>query len=190
MQFDTLTPLDIAVDGHHRKTVEFLLEKGGRVSDYSMVMLAVRGDSEMISLLAGHGGNLNATREDEGGAYSPLIAAVKNKNQGMVALLIKLGAEIDARLEDMSALDWAVSNKNNAMARILLKAGANPNIPNKDGYTPLMEAAGKGDFHMVRVLTGFRVNAGLKNKKGKTASRIAKRKGHTRIVNFLARYIY
>lgn len=190
MQFLELTALDFAAENHHRNTVEFLLEKGGNVSDYSMVILAMRGDAEMISYLASHGGNINATHENEGGAYSPLIAAVKNKNQGMVALVIKLGAEIDARHEDMSALDWAVSNKKNAMARILLKAGANPNLPSKDGTTPLMEAAGKGDFHMVRVLTQYRVNAGMKNNKGETAASIAKRKGHTRIVNLLARYIY
>lgn len=49
-----------------------------------------------------------------------------------------------------------------------LKKGHNPNIPNFDGITPLMLAAKKGHFYLVKLLIKYNAHIFAKNYEGKT----------------------
>lgn len=67
---------------------------------------------------------------------TPLIAAVRNKTNDVVALLIKAGADLN--LQDdfgWSALHHAADEENVEAAQRLLTAGINPYLKTKKGYT-------------------------------------------------------
>jgi hypothetical protein len=76
---------------------------------------------------------------------------------------------------------------------MLLKAGANPNLAsqtkpkegNKDNWTPLMAAAGKGNEPVVQMLLRAKANVNARDIYGDTALIEAEKKGHARVVQIL-----
>jgi hypothetical protein len=76
---------------------------------------------------------------------------------------------------------------------LLLKAGANANLAsktktrdgNKDDWTPLIAAAGKGNAHVVRMLLSAKANVDAQDIYGDTALIEAAKKGHREIIELL-----
>ena len=62
----------------------------------------------------------------------------------------------------------------------------NPNAPNKDGDTPILEAAFFGHTEIVEILAPLTANPNAPNRTGKTPIGLASCKGHTEIIKLLA----
>jgi serine/threonine protein kinase/ankyrin repeat protein len=86
---------------------------------------------------------------------TPLIVAIKAKNNDIAKFLISKGADVNkVGLEDSSPLIVAIDNNeldNVGLVEILLAKGADPNLPNEKGETPLMRAIAYHDEHLARI---------------------------------------
>lgn len=86
----------------------------------------------------------------------------------------------------VSVLSLAVRSQYPEMVRLLLKAGANVNDMASDrGYSPLMDAAQKGDEVMCRLLLESGANVNLASKDGQTALILCTGRGDERISTLL-----
>ncbi|ODQ45530.1 hypothetical protein PICMEDRAFT_28173, partial [Pichia membranifaciens NRRL Y-2026] len=63
------------------------------------------------------------------------------------------------------------------IASLLIAFGADINFKDKNGWTPLMHAVGKGHLEMVKLLLSNQVNVAVKDKKDRTALDILKENG-------------
>ena len=83
-------------------------------------------------------------REDSRGC-TPLMHAVKNKNYGVVKLLLTCdGVDPDKpenSLFGKTPLQWAIKHKDVEIVRLLVQGGANPYKEDNDGQTPFMLAS-------------------------------------------------
>lgn len=130
-------------------------------------------------------------RDGEDDAPMPLVHAVANRNEGLVRLLVELGAPIDLTYKDgSSALQAAVAcgEGDTACGRItefLLAQGADPNRRFPDGTTPLFAAAEGGNGRVVRALidAGARLETRVVRE---TSLDAAERTGNTLAARILA----
>uniref|UniRef100_A0ABD2XM60 Uncharacterized protein n=1 Tax=Trichogramma kaykai TaxID=54128 RepID=A0ABD2XM60_9HYME len=96
----------------------------------------------VAELLLKNGANPNLANED---GWTPLHAiCLRECDDDLAELFFKMcddsnhSLQIDARDKwDQTPLHVAVGNNNKKTAKLLLKRGANPNLANKDGWTPL-----------------------------------------------------
>src|SRR5689334_23156925 len=99
-----------------------------------------RGDIERVDALLQAGAPANAV---EDGDWSPLMLAVACDKPEICTLLIRHGASLQAD-PDMLPLCAAARDGRSRVVRALLDAGAKPNVCNRRGLTPLMDAAAFG----------------------------------------------
>ena len=71
------------------------------------------------------------------------------------------------------------------MVKILASLTDNPNAPNKNGRTPIHEAAEKGYTEIVKILAPLTDNPNAPENNGTTPIHIAALHGHTEIVKIL-----
>ena len=87
------------------------------------------------------------TREYTQGKTLLMWAAQFNSNPEVTAVILKSGADLEARDYDSSAYGWtalmwaADSSKNPEVITTLVKAGADVKAKDKEGFTPLLIAA-------------------------------------------------
>ena len=86
----------------------------------------------------------------------------------------------------LSAL-WAALGENDGWRRVasLLAHGADANATNRDGRTPLMQAAEHGRGDVVSVLLAHGVDIDAVDRYGNTAIKLAERAGHSLVVKIL-----
>ena len=97
----------------------------------------------MAIQLLKRGANLE-TKDDYG--YTPFLKAVKNDAPGcIVDLLLERGADVHAVAEDRkTALHFAAQKSEEQIIRQMIKSGLSVEAEDKDGWTPLHEAARYG----------------------------------------------
>src|SRR6266404_9835886 len=109
---------------------------------------------------------------------TPLIAAARENRTEMAEFLLSKGADVDARDDDgYTALFYAAYNfgsedANGAtipMVKLFLVHGAKVNVIGKDGSTPLMWAAAKGEVDIIEMLMTAGADANTADANGKTA---------------------
>ncbi len=106
--------------------------------------LAANGTSRDVQSAISRGADVHA-REERG--FTPLLVAAKdNEDPGVISVLLKAGADIEAVPDGgdykWTALMWAAqSNANPEVITALLTAGANDRVVDQDGFTPLLMAA-------------------------------------------------
>lgn len=130
-------------------------------------------------------------RDGEDDAAMPLVRAVESRNEGLVRLLVELGAPVERVYKDgSSALESAVtcSEGQGACGRItefLLANGADANRRFPNGSTPLFAAAEAGDGRVIRALLdqGARLETRVLRE---TALNAAERTGNTLAARILA----
>lgn len=117
---------------------------------------------------------------------SELIEAAKNGQTETVQALLKVGAEVDARINDgTTALLWAAAQGHVEVVRVLLSQGADLNVQ-LGGATPLQWAAFEGRTDVVQILLDAGADVNVRDYNvGKTALIWAEEKGHTEIVELL-----
>ena len=77
---------------------------------------------------------------------------------------------------------WAVEKGNVPEVSRLLEKGANPDLANRDGYTPLMIAAKDKNLNMAQVLIAAGAQLDIRNRYGETAIMLASYHGLTELV--------
>ena len=99
-------------------------------------------------------------------------------------LLLDAGADIDAvalNPTKVTPLHSALAGPGTEVARLLVERGANVNARQQDGFTPLAEAAQKGDGLMVDFLLAHGARRNNTFDDGRTAASIAEAAGHVSI---------
>ena len=116
-------------------------------------------DLRFVRLLVENGGSNHNVRATDGSTIWMLAAAQDNTNNNIFRYLLQ---ELDFNDDIIntqnnrgdSALHTGVENSS-AVVELLLKHGANPNIKNRLGYTPLQNAAVKGDTESAKLLVEY-----------------------------------
>ncbi len=142
----------------------------------SLFSIIYGGSPEDIQAAINKGAKVNATRSEG----TPLIlAAAYNKNPEVITVLIKAGADLNARDPNYgaTALHWAATyNPNPDVISALLEAGAAINARNtREDMTPLIWAAVKTtNPEIILRLLKAGADATLRVKDGKSALDYAK----------------
>jgi Tfp pilus assembly protein PilF len=101
------------------------------------------------------------------------------------ALSTKKGVSIDSRAEDGSTALLLATNLNRVkLVQVLLDLNANPNLADRNGWTPLLSAADEGNAEIVSMLLAK--GADIRAKKGGwDAAAFAERKGNSELAAVL-----
>ena len=133
----------------HVSTVQLLLQSGVPIDDSAQPALvaAVNGRHLAVAeLLLNAGVSTNTT-------YAPLHNAAALNDVAMAELLLKHGADIEARSSSLStALHMCGMSNSVDVARLLLQHGAAIRARNDEGWTPLHDAAFSGSYQTARLL--------------------------------------
>ena len=167
----------------------------------SLLMTACSySNSDMVKLLLTY--NPNIDYQDEYG-NNALNLAIDNlwHYKEMIPLLLEAGADPNSKagagrtaqknstvLSKMTSL--TLNNKSEEeeyqIVEMFLSYGADPNIAHKTaGSIPLMAAAYKGDVRLVKLFLEYGVDPNLKDKQGRTALDMAKKKQQQGVIDLL-----
>jgi ankyrin repeat protein len=148
------TPLWYAVAwGKNYDLVRLLLEQGAQPDHNATGSAIWDQDLRTAELLRTHGGNIDHASNDG----TPLFRNVKARRLKLVKWLIDHGAKINFQdASGFSALHYAVKGKHTlSQVEELLSYGAKPQLPAKDGSTPLSLAEARGKPRLVKLLKSF-----------------------------------
>ena len=156
------TPLLVAAHASHAAAARALVKGGAdpravESRRYDIVTIAaVKDDVPMLKLALELGGDPKAITSPYDG--TALIAAAHLGHDEVVRVLIAAGAPLD----HVNNLGWTAviesivlgdgGRRHVACLQALLDAGANPNLPDRQGQTPLALARGRGFAQMVSAL--------------------------------------
>lgn len=150
---------------------------------------------EMAKQLIEMGADVNV-RDSSFSGRTALHAAVSNGEYEVAELLLEHGADVNAR--DNGNQDTPLMVAPFAaigMAELLIEHGADVNARNKFGGTALSAAAGfesmfmkNGYLELVKLLLENGAEVNVKDNFGRTPLKIAKEKGHDKIVELLQQY--
>ena len=156
------TPWHVAAHAARRDAMAALVQGGADpraldVQRYDAITIAaVRDDVETMKLALALGGDARAITSPYDG--TALIAAAHLGHDEVVRTLIAAGAPLD----HVNNLGWTAvieaivlgdgGHRHVACLKALLDAGASPNLPDRQGRTPLALARGRGYADMVALL--------------------------------------
>jgi ankyrin repeat protein len=104
----------------------------------------------------------------------------------VISLLVKSGADVNARSFHKTPLMQAAEDGNVDVARVLLTAGADPNAMSyADGQTALMLASAGNHVQVVQELLKSKANPNIQDHRGKTALIIATHNGYQDVMKSL-----
>jgi ankyrin repeat protein len=92
-----------------------------------------------------------------------LIIAISNKQRDIAKMLIKEGANLDARDFQTTALGYAVDEQDEELIKLLINAGADVDSRNTGNMTPLMWTIYHGNLDMVKLLVSAGADVNAKN---------------------------
>lgn len=109
----------------------------------------------------------------------PIISATLEGNEKIVDLLVRKGANVNAKTQDLhTPLIIAVNNENINLVRYFIKHNANINSKNKIGWTALMYAVWQENLAIFDELVAAKgIDLDEKNNEGATALIIASARG-------------
>ncbi|MBQ9575239.1 MAG: ankyrin repeat domain-containing protein [Synergistaceae bacterium] len=140
------------------------------ISDNDFVKLCESGDITKIEEAIVNGANVNAKEDKDEDGCTALMIAVCGGHADVVELLLKHGADVNARDNtDWTALIYATNEGHEEIAKILLKHGADVDAREKIGITPLINAASHCYAEIVELLLKHGANVNAQRDDGWTA---------------------
>jgi ankyrin repeat protein len=158
-----MTLLHLAAMGGHHAIVKLLLDRGakieavmqGRDTKTALLLATQGGHDRTVRLLLKRGAKLRAPAQEGGLAHAAAIG-------GLVWLLKRCkteGISLTGRgRHGETPFDLAARFERPAAIRYLASQGAPFDAPNKQGYTPLHNAAQLGNLKVVRALLKLKAN--------------------------------
>jgi ankyrin repeat protein len=151
------------------------------------------GDHRLVEAMINAGVNVDysitgITNTQFGAGWTPLMIAVAEGNEEVVSVLIKSGANVNAKNKlGRTSLMFASKYGFYSIAKMLLENNANTDeIPNdKDGWTAIIAAVYEGHDDIVNLLISHGADTKIQDKNGKTALMWAENQGNTKIVELL-----
>lgn len=143
------TPLLLAIEARQNDAVQLLLDRGADISTTlddgaGALHLAVNIDATILGLLIARGNGANSEHRADRG-WTPLLLAIYRQCNDAVQLLINIGADINATLDDGSgAMHLALREYDATVFHSLLTRGINCFSPDNYCTTPLCLACGRG----------------------------------------------
>jgi ankyrin repeat protein len=153
-------------------------------ADTRLSTAAMKGDKATVQELLKQNVDVN---EPQGDGSTALHWAAYRDDLEMATLLVRAGADVEAktRLADITPLFMASKNGNAAMIELLLTADAKS--ATTTGTTPLMLAAGSGSVDAVKVLLDNGADVDGKDiNQGQTALMFAAALGRAEVIKVLA----
>ena len=112
---------------------------------------------------------VNSKDQDDDEKNTPLHTASQKGHLEIVKILIRLGANVNAKNEeDWTPLNSAAESGEFEVMKYLIEHGAKVNTKNYDGDTPLHSAACNGDIGVVKCLIEHGAKIDMKNESGDT----------------------
>jgi ankyrin repeat protein len=185
-------PLFNAVDRRRPEIARLLLASGAAVdardkADNTPLAYAADNRPEMAEVLLAAGADVNARRKSDG--WTPLFTAVHHNAVDTVRVLLRHGADMEARSADGNTAMHIGANFGCMQAIIvLLNNGQNIDTPNADGNTPLMVAAWYGQMDVGRFLISAGADINIRNHEGRNASDEALRNHQTAFADLVRNY--
>jgi len=157
------------------------IDAQNRDGDTALTLAAFKGRAAVVELLVAAGAALEL--RDAAGE----TALHKAASAGHVAVLEALraaGADLEARDRPLgrTALGRAVLQRQLPAARALVLLGADARAADADGRAPLHLACVAGDLAALQLLLDAAADAAARDRKGATAARIARDRGHAALV--------
>ncbi|KAJ4257424.1 hypothetical protein NW762_008548 [Fusarium torreyae] len=147
--------LSAASDVLEDETLPALINAGADINliDYNgqtpLLVAIQHGRWSAAAKLVQSGADLEVRLPD---GKTALHLAITMRNQEFTQVLISRGANIDRKLREHTPLTMAISSRCTPITAALLDSGANPNLPSRNGNTPLLAAAATGHDETVRYL--------------------------------------
>lgn len=139
-----------------------------------------------LLLSAGVTASIAATPPSPAGAPSPLIDAVRRRDQKSIKALLGSKADVNAAQPDgATALSWAAHLDDLETAKSLIAAGAKVNVADEYGETPLTLACLTGDSDLVKELLAAGADPNAARWDGASALMIAAGAGNLDSVKML-----
>lgn len=115
------------------------------------------------------------------------LAVFRNENPEVIRLLIRWGADVNAKsgFDLRTPLHAAASSNNGAITSLLLEHGANIHVKDRYGETPLHRAARSNDVAVVSLLIEQWPNIHSKNDWGETPLHLAAEQNGAAVVSLL-----
>ena len=169
-------PLMLATRRGHVETIKLLLAKGADVNailnaDITALSIAVQGNNAaVVRLLVASGANTSAENLLYLAAGAPWVTDEDEnphpeRTSEILQLLLDKGANAKSPAGDRALL---VANSLEKV-KLLLARGANPNATGRDGLTPLIAAADRGDSQIVEALLSAGADVNAQDSNGDTA---------------------
>ena len=186
------TPLFFAAQQGHVAVVKLLMDTRGInvnlvTEQYNtpLCIAAILGREEVVRLLLEAPDIKINARKDDGA--SALFSAAQDNFPGIVALLIKRGADVDLPLDDGTLpLSIAAKHGNVEVVRLLLQvADIQVDQPTGGGVTALCVSSQFGHKEVVSMLLEKKADPNIANIMGVAPLHVACLKGHTAIVEML-----
>ncbi|XP_070689060.1 CARD- and ANK-domain containing inflammasome adapter protein [Pempheris klunzingeri] len=175
------TPVHLAAENGHLNSVKLLVKEEARqpeshIQDIFLHMASIEDNWRLAEMLLQSGAAVDATNSHK---KTALFYAVSHNNEETLSVLLNAGAKVDydvlneaIKLKEEStlrllldkvrgapseealscALFSAVRQNRDGVVTVLIDSGANVNMPDKQGYTPLLLSAELGHTEVFRVL--------------------------------------
>jgi ankyrin repeat protein len=169
--------LAAAVSAGNTDLVQLLItvksDLGWRDKEGKNLLMFIRdGDTNTAKLLIDNGVDVNCTDND--GMTVLMYASMKKKNEEVVKLLLKSGANPNTiKGGGYTALMQAITNYNYETVKALIAAGTDLSIVNSRGETALIEAVQYGQSESVKLLLAAKADINFRNSEDLTPLMIA-----------------
>ncbi|MGE5293929.1 MAG: ankyrin repeat domain-containing protein, partial [Solirubrobacterales bacterium] len=186
------TPLHMAVWKGHCDVVRLLISRGADVNAkdeegetplHDATMYGEAG-ADVVRLLANHGADVNA--EDSLGGM-PLDYAMFDERMDVIEALLDCGAKADRtrRFDGTTVLHATVSIGMLNVVMEFINRGADVNVRDRDGQSPVHEAAWADDGAMAELLLDHGAKINVKDRNGDTPAHVAAVNGYADLLDLL-----